>query len=177
MKPFRILDTFFFLILIFLQISCATVHWVEIKGGESLQTWRWGGQGSNWLYQFRPSFLPHTNRNNLGKMHAGGYSAVMDMCKYFNNIQTNLEDHLFLGLIHPITSALYTYHHGLPMRLSSSSGSSTIAASWVKSVFLCQLRQKFSIFSGVGTTNCFQSSFKLNTSYVMHFLNSIWVIP
>ena len=91
----------------------------------------------------------------LEEMYTRGYSAVVDMSKYFYNIPTHPDDHPFLGLLHLITGALYTYF-GLPM----GSSSSPTFASRVGDSFLRLLRQKFGIFSGVGTANFFLSSFK-----------------
>ena len=98
-------------------------------------------------------FLPFEN-HILEKMYAGGYLAVVDIPKYFYLIPTHPEDHPFLGLMHPITSALYT-SFWLPM----GSSSSPAFTSCVGYFFLCRLRQKFGIFSSVGTANCFWSSF------------------
>ena len=101
-----------------------------------------------------PVFLPRAN-HILEEMYTGGYSAVVDMSKYFYNIPTHPDDHPFLGLVHPITGALYTYF-GLPM----GSSSSPAFASRVGNSFLRRLRKKFGIFSGVGSANCFWSSFE-----------------
>ena len=101
-----------------------------------------------------PVLLPRAN-HILEEMYTGGYSAVVDMSKYFYNIPAHPDDHPFLGLVHPITGALYTYF-GLPM----GSSSSPVFASRVGNSFLRRLRQKFGIFSGVGAANCFWSSFE-----------------
>ena len=91
-----------------------------------------------------PVFLPWTS-HILEEMYEGGYSAVVDMSKYFYNIPTHPDDHPFLGLIHPITGILYTYF-GLPMGSSNSPS----AASCVGNSFMRKLREKFEIFSGIG---------------------------
>ena len=110
--------------------------------------------GQNECIGSDPVFLPRSN-HILEEMYAGGYSAVVDMSKYFYNIPTHPDDHPFLALMHPITRALYIYF-GLPM----GSSSSPAFASRVGNSFLRRLRQKFSIFSGVGAANCFWSSFE-----------------
>ena len=110
--------------------------------------------GQNECIGSDPVFLPRSN-HILEEMYAGGYSAVVDMSKYFYNIPTHPDDHPYLGVMHPITRALYIYF-GLPM----GSSSSPAFASRVGNSFLRRLRQKFSIFSGVGTANCFWTSFE-----------------
>ena len=81
-----------------------------------------------------PVFLPRAD-HILEEMYTGRYSAVVDMSKYFYNIPTHPDDHPFLGLVHPITGALYTYF-GLPM----GSRSSPAFASRVGNSFLRKLR-------------------------------------
>ena len=110
--------------------------------------------GQNECIGSDPVFLPRTG-HILEEMYAGGYSAVVDMSKYFYNIPTHPDDHPFLGLMHPITGILYAYF-GLPM----GSSNSPAAASRVGNAFIRQLWQKFDIFSGIGTANCFWTSFE-----------------
>ena len=110
--------------------------------------------GQNECIGSDPVFLPRTG-HILEEMYAGGYSAVVDMSKYFYNIPTNPDDHPFLGLMHPITGILYAYF-GLPM----GSSNSPATASRVGNASIRQLRQKFDIFSGIGTANCFWTSFE-----------------
>ena len=87
--------------------------------------------GQNACIDSNPVLLSRAN-HILEEIYTGGYSAVVDMSKYFYNIQINPDDHPFLGLLHPITGALYTYF-GLPMRSSSSPA----FASRVGNSFLC----------------------------------------
>ena len=110
--------------------------------------------GQNECIGSDPVFLPRTG-HILEEMYAGGYSAVVDMSKYFYNIPTHPDDHPFLGLVHPITGILYAYF-GLPM----GSSNSPAAASRVGNAFIHQLHQKFDIFLGIGTANCFWISFE-----------------
>ena len=110
--------------------------------------------GQNECIGADPVFLPRTS-HILEEMYEGGYSAVVDMSKYFYNIPTHPDDHPFLGLIHPITGILYAYF-GLPMGSSNSPS----AASRIGNSFMRKLREKFEIFSGVGEANCFWSSFE-----------------
>ena len=50
--------------------------------------------GQNECIGYDPVFLPRSN-HILEEMYAGGYSAVVDMSKYFYNIPTHPDDHLF----------------------------------------------------------------------------------
>ena len=88
-------------------------------------------------------------------MYSGGYSAVVDLSKYFHNYPTHREDRPYLGLIHPITSILYAYY-GLPMGSANSPATSGRGGN----SFMRSLRERFAIFSGIGQANCYYSSFE-----------------
>ena len=59
-----------------------------------------------------PVFLPRAP-HILEQLYTGGYSAVVDMSKYFWNFRTRAEDRPYLGTLHPTTRRLLTYF-GLP---------------------------------------------------------------
>ena len=84
---------------------------------EHLEQWRViadmkPGEKNNYIGS-DPVFLPRVN-HILEEMYIIGYSAVMEMSKYFYNIPSHSEDNLFLGRLHLIAGALYTYF-GLPV--------------------------------------------------------------
>ena len=110
--------------------------------------------GQNECIGSDPCFLPRSN-HILEEMYTGGVSAVVDMSKYFYNFPSHVDDRPYLGLIHPITAILYAYF-GLPM---GSANSPANACKFGVS-FLRQLRERFAIFTGQGTANCFWSSFR-----------------
>ena len=99
-----------------------------------------------------PCFLPRAN-HILEELYTGGYSAVVDLSKYFYNYQTHPEDRPYLGMIHPITGVMWVYH-GLPMGSSNSPAASGRGGN----AFLRKLRQTFETFQGRGRANCYFSS-------------------
>ena len=101
-----------------------------------------------------PCFLPRTG-HILQELYAGGYSAVVDLSKYFHNFPTHKDDRPYLGLIHPITQFLYAYF-GLPMGSANSPATSGRA----ENSFMRKIREDFELFSGVGQANCFWTSFE-----------------
>jgi hypothetical protein len=61
-----------------------------------------------------PVFLPQSHYI-LDQMYQGEYfSAVVDVSALFYQFMAHPDDHLFLGLLHCVTSILYAYD-GLPM--------------------------------------------------------------
>jgi hypothetical protein len=101
-----------------------------------------------------PCFLPRTG-HILEEMYAGGYSAVVDLSKYFHNFPTHKDDRPYLGLIHPVTEVLLAYF-GLPMGSSNSPATSGRAGN----SFMRKIREKFSLFSGIGKANCYWTQFR-----------------
>ena len=87
-------------------------------------------------------------------MYHGGYSAVVDMSKYFYLFRTRQEERKWLGTIHPITGLMYEYH-GLPM----GSGNSPAIACRIGQGFLRMLRERYKIFQGEGKANCYWTAF------------------
>ena len=103
-----------------------------------------------------PCFLPRVS-HILEEMYSEGYSAVVDMSKYFYNFPTHPKDRKYLGLIHPVTGHTYAYF-GLPMGSSSSPGhANRIGVSFVR-----QLKEQFAVFQGKGRANCYWTGFKDN---------------
>ena len=102
-----------------------------------------------------PCFLPRTG-HILEEMYAGGYSAVVDLSKYFHNFPTHKDDRPYLGMIHPVTGVLLAYF-GLPMGSSNSPATSGRAGN----SFMRKLREDFRhVFSGVGNANCYWTKFQ-----------------
>ena len=66
-----------------------------------------GGQNS--FIAQDPVFLPRVN-HILDSMYIGGFSAVIDLSKFFHNFLTHYNDRPYLGLLHPITKILYCYY-------------------------------------------------------------------
>ena len=91
-----------------------------------------------------PWFLPRTG-HILEEMYTGGYSAVVDLSKYFHNFPTHKDDRPYLGLIHPITGVLYSYF-GLQMGSANSPATSGRAGN----SFMRSIRERFSLFTGLG---------------------------
>ena len=109
--------------------------------------------GQNTCIGIDPTILPRAN-DILDGMYHGGYSAVVDMSKYFYQFRTRHEERKWLGTIHPITGHMYEYH-GLPM----GSGNSPAIACRIGQGFLRMLRQRYKIFQGKGKANCYWTAF------------------
>ena len=101
-----------------------------------------GGQNS--CIGADPCFLPRTG-HILEELYAGGFSAVVDLSKFFHNFPTHAEDRPYLGMLHPITQILYAYF-GLPMGSSNSPETSGRAGN----SFLRKIRETFELFAGIG---------------------------
>lgn len=100
-----------------------------------------------------PCFLPRAT-HILDEMYPGGYSAVVDLSKYFYNFPTHPEDRPYLGLVHPITGQLYCYY-GLPM----GGGQSPSSACRYGLSFVRLLRERFDVFQGRAVANCWWTGF------------------
>jgi hypothetical protein len=61
-----------------------------------------------------PVFLPRT-AHILDQMYTGGYSAVIDVSKFFYQFPTHPDNHPYLGLLHPLTTNEIYEYWGLPM--------------------------------------------------------------
>jgi hypothetical protein len=71
----------------------------------------WGGQ--NQCVGSDPVYLPRAE-HILDQMYTDGWSAVLDLSKYFYNFPTHPDDRPYLGTLHPISQILLEYW-GLPM--------------------------------------------------------------
>lgn len=101
-----------------------------------------------------PVVLPRVT-HMIDRMYKGGYSAVVDASKFFYQFKTHHKDRPYLGILHPITQALYTYF-GLPMGAGSSPGLATKYGL----AFLRLLRQESELYQGEGRANCWWTGFK-----------------
>ena len=110
--------------------------------------------GQNMCIGNDPTILPRAN-DILQGLYKGGYSAVVDMSKYFYQFRTRESERKWLGTIHPITGVMYEYH-GLPM----GSGNSPAIACRIGQGFLRMLRERHAGFKGTGSANCYWTSFK-----------------
>ena len=95
-----------------------------------------------------PVFL-HQPDAILSQLYAGGYTAVADASKFFYQFPTVPGERKYLGLLHPVTGAMYEYL-GLPM---GSSNSPAIAGRMGASFFRILTQQHPDIFGGVGEFN------------------------
>ena len=109
--------------------------------------------GQNMCIGTDPTILPRAN-DILQELYHGGFSAVVDMSKYFYQFRTREEERKWLGTIHPISGIIYEYA-GLPM----GSGNSPAIACRIGQGFLRMLRAKYSVFQGEGEPNCYWTSF------------------
>lgn len=100
-----------------------------------------------------PCYLPRAT-HILDEMYPGGYSAVVDLSKYFYNFPTHPEDRPYLGLVHPLTDELYCYY-GMPM----GGGQSPSSACRYGLSFVRLLRERFAVFQGKATANCWWTGF------------------
>jgi hypothetical protein len=88
-------------------------------------------------------------------MYEDGYSAVIDVSKFFHQSSTHPDDRPHLGLKHPITGVLH-YYQCLPM----GGGSSPALAGGQYGLFLLRLLQeKCRLFQGEGSANCWWTGF------------------
>ena len=110
--------------------------------------------GQNACIRTDPCFLPCTH-HILDEMYAGGFSAVVDLSKHFNNFPTHPDDRPYLGCIHPVTKILLTYF-GLPIGSSNSPATSGHAGN----SFIRKIQENFEIFAGVGKPNCYWTHYK-----------------
>jgi hypothetical protein len=106
-----------------------------------------------------PVVLPRAN-HMLDQRYEGGYSAVVDLSKYFYNFLTHEDDRPYLGTLHPRTQQLLEYW-GLPM----GAGNSPAIACRLSMAFLRMLRDECPLFQGKGTANCWWSGFEVTGIY------------
>mmetsp|Transcript_14789 Transcript_14789/g.22576 ORF Transcript_14789/g.22576 Transcript_14789/m.22576 type:complete len:202 (-) Transcript_14789:1367-1972(-) len=87
-------------------------------------------------------------------MYSGGFSAVVDLSKFFHNFLTHPQDRPYMGVPHPITDILYTY-----WSLSMGAGNSPALAGRFSLAFVRLLKENFSKFQGKPETNCWWTSY------------------
>jgi hypothetical protein len=95
-----------------------------------------------------PVFL-HKPEAILSQLYAGGYTAVADASKFFYQFPTVPAERKYLGLLHPVTGAMYEYL-GLPM---GSANSPAIAGRMGASFFRLLTQEHPELFNGVGEFN------------------------
>jgi hypothetical protein len=100
-----------------------------------------------------PVFMPRVS-HILDQMYTNGYSAVVDLSKFFYNFPTHADDRPYLGLLHPVSGKLYCYY-GLPM----GAGNSPALACRFGLAFVRMLEEKFEEFQGQSKANCYWTGF------------------
>ena len=109
--------------------------------------------GQNMCIGVDPTILPRAN-DILQSLYRGGYSAVVDMSKYFYQFRTRATERKWLGTIHPVTGTMYEYF-GLP----TGSGNSPAITCRIGQGFLRMLRRRYRVFQGKSKPNCYWTSF------------------
>ncbi|CAJ1968834.1 unnamed protein product [Cylindrotheca closterium] len=103
-----------------------------------------------------PVFMPRI-AHIVDQMYTGGFSAVVDLSKFFYNFPTHPEDRPYLGLLHPKTEELLTYY-GLAM----GAGNSPAIACRIGLAFVRLVKEKFDVFQGEAKANCYWTGFQNN---------------
>lgn len=139
-----------------LEVLCNAPMFVVPKPGQEGQ-WRViadafrGGQNS--CVGQDPVFLPRLS-HILDQMYTGGFSAVVDLSKFFYNFPTHPDDRPYMGVLHPITEVLYTY-----WGLSMGAGNSPALAGRFGLAFVRMLKERFEEFQGDPGVNSWWTSF------------------
>ncbi|CAJ1948036.1 unnamed protein product [Cylindrotheca closterium] len=100
-----------------------------------------------------PVYMPQIS-HIIDEMYTGGYSAVVDLSKFFYNFPTHAEDRPYLGLLHPRTKELVAYY-GLAM----GAGNSPALACKFGAAFVRLLKERFDVLQGTGRANCYWTGF------------------
>jgi len=116
-----------------------------------------GGQNEN--IGPDPVYLPRAG-HILDQLYSGGWSAVLDLSKYFHNFPTHPDDRPYLGTLHPVTEELFEYW-GLPM----GAGNSPAIACRIGQGFLRMLRNDHELFQGLARDNCWWTGFRAAGGY------------
>jgi hypothetical protein len=135
---------------------------VVTKPGEPGQCWCIADMlqgGQNQCVGSDPVYLPPAE-HILDQMYTDGWSAVLNLSKYFYNFSTHPDDRPYLGTLHPILQILLEYW-GLPM----GSGNSPAVACRVGQGFMRLIREEFEIFQGAVRDNCWWTGFKSTGEY------------
>jgi hypothetical protein len=112
--------------------------------------------GQNTCVGQDPVFLPRVS-HILDEMYRGGYTAVVDLSKFFYNFPTHPDDRPYLGFLHPVSGILYCYF-GLAM----GAGNSPALATRFGLAFVRKMKEKSALFQGRGRANCWWTSFRSN---------------
>jgi hypothetical protein len=112
-----------------------------------------GGQNST--IGADPMVFPKTG-TILDQMYTGGWSAVVDVSKYFYHFNTRPEDQPYLGCLHPRNPDELRYvYGGLPM----GSGASPAIAGKFGAAFVRLLKERCPVFQGKPTNNTWWNQF------------------
>ncbi|CAJ1946038.1 unnamed protein product [Cylindrotheca closterium] len=103
-----------------------------------------------------PVFMPRI-AHIVDQMYTEGYSAVVDLSKFFYNFPTHPDDRPYLGLLHPKTAELLTYY-GLAM----GAGNSPAIACRIGLAFVRLVKEKFGVFQGEARANCYWTGLQAN---------------
>ncbi|CAJ1968848.1 unnamed protein product [Cylindrotheca closterium] len=103
-----------------------------------------------------PAFMPRI-AHIVDQMYSGGYSAVVDLSKFFYNFPTHEDDRPYLGLLHPRTKELLAYY-GLAM----GAGNSPAIACRIGLAFVRLVKEKFAVFKGAAKANCYWTGLRNN---------------
>ncbi|CAJ1959796.1 unnamed protein product [Cylindrotheca closterium] len=103
-----------------------------------------------------PVFMPRI-AHIVDQKYTEGYSAVVDLSKFFYNFPTHPEDRPYLGLLHPKTEELLTYY-GLAM----GAGNSPAIACRIGLAFVRLVKEKFGVFQGEARANCYWTGLQDN---------------
>lgn len=101
-----------------------------------------------------PVFMPRI-AHIIDQMYTGGFSAVVDLSKFFYNFPTHRDDRPYLGLLHPETKELVAYY-GLAM----GAGNSPAIACRMGLAFVRLVKESFDVFQGQAKANCYWTGFR-----------------
>ena len=87
----------------------------------------------------------------LPYLYSGGFSASLDLSKYFHMFLTKPEEHKYMGLIHPGTGDTYIYRT-LPMGTRNSPG----ASGRLGAAFIREVMETSDLFGGLPVDNSLQ---------------------
>ena len=96
----------------------------------------------------------------LSYLYTNGFSATLDLSKYFHMFLTKPEEHQYMGLDHPGTGTTYVYKT-FPMGTRNSPG----ASGRFGAAFLCTIVDTSELFSGTPVDNSLQQYFSKKVSH------------
>jgi hypothetical protein len=91
----------------------------------------------------------------LSQLYEGGYTALIDVSKFFHQFKMHPDNWPYLGTVHPITGKMYVYS-GLPMGSSNSPG---LAGCFGQAV-LRVLKEKHELLRGTPKANSWWTGFR-----------------